>query len=157
MLFGPKKIKDVEREIRKLEIWLNELNKKREWILNKIEEIERKEGNVQLINVINRLRKIERKYYEIQRKIPFDILQALQNGEGEIVDATKVNPNILKEFQIAKKEKVELEKQQRYFENLLKEEKISKVHSLNHEYIRIMKKYDEINKRLKALKMARKR
>ena len=156
-MFGPKKIEDVEKEMKKLEIWLNELNKKRNWILDKIEEIERKEGNIQLINVIEKLREAEKRYHEIEKRIAFDTLQALQSGKTEIVDATKINPNILKEYYIAKKDLIELQKQQAYFEKLLKEEKIQKVHALNHEYIHITDIYEKVNKRLQALKKARKK
>ena len=116
-------MEDVEKEIRKLEVWLQELEKKRQWILNKIEKIEEKEGNIQLVNVARELNEAGKRFFEINRRISIDTLQALQSGEGGVLDATKINPNILKEYQIAKKELINLQKQENYLKRLLEEEK----------------------------------
>ena len=154
-----KNVKDVEREIRKTEIWIDEIRKKKNWILSKINQIEDEyQGPYKntFKSIIKELYEIEREKADLERKLTAEMISNFERSGKGIVDVTKVDPKIVREYKEIFSRLKEIQKQVEYLTKISDKEKMRKVIALNNEYSKLSDKEEKLIKKLWRLRRAKK-
>ena len=150
-----KRIDDIEKEIRKLEIWRSEIIKKQMWIMKKIEEVKityRGPHKNLYEEIVKELYEKEEELLRFERDMDERMKTAYAESNEKIVDVTRVDPRIVKEYMRIKKEWKELKDQVRHLEKLSEEEKNHELLSLGDEFARLIDKRMKVDDKIFSLK-----